>query len=244
MPDLNLIDEGGFDEAQAPAAPPAKRKSSGGGGGGKTMIIVVVVLIIAAAGVYFLNQRGIIKLWGKKAEPVAQLQEEAFPQDMTEQAAQEQVQKTDTTEVALLDTPPVEEKTEGAKESEKAVDPSAKKKKEESAVPESASKLNDMKGEFTIQVVAYREKKKAEETSKNLEFAGYPSFVERVPMKGGDWFTVRIGRYPSRVEAKKAVLTFGEQLQSHYVIDKIRVNEVFSNLLVCLGGGRAKVVLV
>ena len=40
MPDLNLIDEGGFDEAPAPAAPPAKKKpvsSSSGGGGGKTI---------------------------------------------------------------------------------------------------------------------------------------------------------------------------------------------------------------
>ena len=38
MPDLNLIDEGGFDEAPVPVAPPAKKKisksSSGGGGGG------------------------------------------------------------------------------------------------------------------------------------------------------------------------------------------------------------------
>jgi septal ring-binding cell division protein DamX len=41
-------------------------------------------------------------------------------------------------------------------------------------------------------------------------------------MKGGDWYTVRIGRYPSRDEAKKAVLSFGEQLQANYVIDKVR----------------------
>ena len=87
---------------------------------------------------------------------------------------------------------------------------------------ESASKLSEMKGEFTIQVIAYREKSKANETAKNLEFSGYPSFVEKIPMKGGDWYTVRIGRYTSRVEAKKAVQSFAEQLQSHYVIDKVR----------------------
>ena len=70
-----------------------------------------------------------------------------------------------------------------------------------------------MKGEFTVQVIAYREKSKAEETAKNLEFSGYPSFVEKIPMKGGDWYTVRIGHYSSRDEAKKAVLSFAEQLQ-------------------------------
>ena len=40
-------------------------------------------------------------------------------------------------------------------------------------------------------------------------------------MKGGDWFTVRIGRYPSRDDAKKAVQSFAAQLQAHYVIDKV-----------------------
>jgi septal ring-binding cell division protein DamX len=228
MPDLNLIDEGGFEETQAPVAPPAKKKSSStGGGSGQKILIIVIILIIAGVGVYFLNKRGIIKLWGKKSQPMAQMQEEQFPQEPTEQTAQEQAaqmqKQADTAEVALLETPPVEEKAEAAKESETmSMEPSTKKPKNEIVETESASKLNEMKGEFTIQVVAYREKKKAVETSTNLEFAGYPSFVEKVPMKGGDWYTVRIGRYPSRDEAKKAVKTFALSLQSHYVIDKIR----------------------
>jgi cell division protein FtsN len=108
------------------------------------------------------------------------------------------------------------------------VEPTAKKSKvtrksEPVAETESPSKLGEMKGEFTVQVIAYREKSRAEETAKNLEFSGYPSFVERIPMKGGDWYTVRIGRYSSRDEAKKAVLSFGEQLQANYVIDKVRL---------------------
>jgi len=221
MPDLNLIDEGGFDESQAPAAPPARMKG-GGGGGNRTMLIVVVVLVIAAAGVYFLNQRGVIHLWGKKAQPVTQMQEEPFPQEFTEQA-QEQGPRLDTTEVALLDTQPVEEKVEGAKGPEKIAESDAKKNKEQGIGREPVLKLSEMKGEFTVQVVAYREKKNADETAKNLEYAGYPSFVEKVPMKGGDWFTVRIGRYATPDDAKKAVKTFAGQLQSHHFIDKIRV---------------------
>jgi septal ring-binding cell division protein DamX len=113
----------------------------------------------------------------------------------------------------LVETAPVEEKAEPPKET--AV-------KEEVAETESVSKLSEMSGEFTVQVVAYREKSKAVETSKNLEYAGYPSFVEKVPMKEGNFYTVRIGKYPSREDAQKAVKNFAAQLQAHYVIDKIR----------------------
>jgi cell division septation protein DedD len=220
MPDLNLIDEGGFDEAPAPAAPPAKKKpvkSSGGGGGGAKILVIFFILILIGGGVYVLNQRGIIKLWGKKKAQVVQMQEEPFQQEPNAQSIQEPVkepeQKTDTSNVALVETSPVEEKTESPKE---AVE------KEEGPETESASKLSEMSGEYTIQVIAYREKSKAIETSKNLEYAGYPSFVEKVPMKGGSWFTVRIGKYVSREAAQKAVENFAEELQAHYVIDKIR----------------------
>jgi cell division protein FtsN len=241
MPDLNLIDEGDLEEVpEAPVAPPTKKSvKSSGGGGGKTIILLVVFLCIAAAAVYFLNQRGIIKIWGKKHHPNAQVQEEPFPSESPAQSAQAQKQ-ADTNEVALLDTAPVEEKAEAGKQSEsvkepeavkapeaKAKEPTEKKsksiKKNEAVVEtESPSKLSEMKGEFTVQVIAYREKSRAEETAKNLEFSGYPSFVQKIPMKGGDWYTVRIGHYASRDEAKKAVQSFAEQLQAHYVIDKVR----------------------
>jgi cell division septation protein DedD len=216
MPDLNLIDEGGFDESPEPVAPPAKKKvsSSGSGGGGITKILIIfLVLILVGALVFFLNQRGIIKLWGKKKAPVAQMQEEPFVQDPIDQAAAETLQQPDTSQIPLLETTPVEEKVEPSKET---------LEKEEIVETETESKLGEMKGEYTIQVIAYREKSKAVETSKNLEYAGYPAFVEKVPMKGGDWYTVRIGKYLSREDAQKAVKNFAVQLQAHYVIDKIR----------------------
>jgi cell division protein FtsN len=219
MPDLNLIDEGGFEDIPAPAAaPPAKKKTSssgGGGGGGKVILILLIVLILCAAGVYFLNQRGIIKLWGQKKPLVAQIQDEPFPQ--------EPAQTQNDTTVTLLETPPGEENLETAAEPEvKANKQKVKKEKAEVVETETSSKLSEMQGEYTIQVVAYREKEEAVETADNLEIAGYPSFVEKIPMKGGNWYTVRIGRYASPEEAKKAVKTFAAQLQAHYVIDKIR----------------------
>jgi len=82
--------------------------------------------------------------------------------------------------------------------------------------------LGDMKGDFTIQVVAYREEVKAQRILSNLEFTGYPAFIERVQMRGGDWYTVRIGKYATRAAAKKAVQSFASELRENYFIDKIR----------------------
>jgi cell division protein FtsN len=233
MPDLNLIDEGGFEDVpEAPSAPPAKKSVKGGGGGsGRTILLISLCVVLAAGVVFYLNQRGIIKLWGKKPKPVV-VQEEQFPPEPAAQPTQT-AKPADTTEVALLDTAPVEEKVEAPKpepakgsEAKAAEQPGKKsksgKKTEAIAETESPSKLSQMKGEFTVQVIAYREKSKAEETAKNLEFSGYPSFVEKIPMKGSDWYTVRIGHYATRDEAAKAVQSFGEQLQAHYVIDKVR----------------------
>ena len=84
-----------------------------------------------------------------------------------------------------------------------------------SALQGVSEKINEGKGTFGKLI-------NDEETAKNLEFSGYPSFVEKIPMKGGDWYTVRIGHYASRDDAKKAVMSFAEQLQAHYVIDKVR----------------------
>jgi cell division protein FtsN len=222
MPELNLIDEGGFEDTPAPAAPPAKKKinSSGSGGGGKTIIILLMLFILCAVGIYGLNQRGIIKLWGNKKPIVAQIQDEPFPQEPVQgQSTQTQ---NDTT-MALLETPIGEDSLKIATEPEgKTNKPKVKKENVEVAETETSTKLNEMQGEYTIQVIAYREKDEAVEIADNLEIAGYPSFVEKVPMKGGEWYTVRIGRYASPEEAKNAVKTFPEQLQAHYVIDKIR----------------------
>jgi cell division septation protein DedD len=219
MPDLNLIDEGGFDEAPAPAAPPAKKKNSksGRGGGITKVLIVLFVLILIGGGLWYLNKQGIVKLWGKKKASIAQIQDEPFQQEpvdkQAEEKAQEPQQLADTSQVALVETAPVEEKAQASNEM---------KEEKGSSETEVISNLNEMSGEFTIQVIAYREKSKAVETSKNLEYAGYPSFVEKIPMNGGDFYTVRIGKYPSREEAQKAVKSFASQLQAHYVIDKVR----------------------
>ncbi len=193
MPDLNLIDEGGFEESAASSAPAPKRKSSkggGGGGGGKFLVVLILLLVIGGGG-YFLYKKGLIKIPGKKA-PVTQVQEEPLPQEPIMQPPQEQPaqaqRQSDSGEVALLDTPPAEE--QGPSEAETKVEPSKKSKsakksagktEEGEEVSFASSKLSEMQGSFTVQVVAYSDKNDAEIMAKRLEFSGYPSFVEELP---------------------------------------------------------------
>ncbi|MBN1399031.1 MAG: SPOR domain-containing protein [Bacteroidetes bacterium] len=232
MPDLNLIDEGGFEESPAPAAPPVKKKAakSSGGGGGTKFLIIILILAILGAAAWFLDKKGIVKLWSKKKAPIAQFQDEPFAQDPAGQFGDGEMladqQPIDTSLNQFTDITPVEQEAAAVKEEVKkeAVKKEPAAVKEKTAVTESASNLNEMSGEFTIQVIAYRDKSRADETAKNLEYAGYPSFVEKIPMSGGNFYTVRIGRYPTREAAQKAVKTFAAQLQSHYVIDKVRNN--------------------
>jgi cell division septation protein DedD len=88
--------------------------------------------------------------------------------------------------------------------------------------PASSGNLQEMKGEYTIQVSAWRDKEIAGEIMKRLADAGYPAFVEDREFKGGTWYTVRVGRYASRKDAESAVQNFAEELKSNYWIDKAR----------------------
>jgi cell division protein FtsN len=222
MPDLNLIDDGSFEESPAQAAPPMKRKpyKKGGGGGIKILIIFIILALLGGTG-YLLYQRGIIKLPFKKKQQQIQIPQEPIYEEPAEKAPD---QKTDTSVALLENTPAIEEKTPAAKNGQEAVTEEGAEESseegEETTTP--AVKLADMKGEYTVQVIAYREKSQAVETSKNLVDLGYPAFVEKVPMKGGDWYTVRVGRYLTPADAEKAVKNFAEDMREHYVIDKIR----------------------
>jgi len=87
-----------------------------------------------------------------------------------------------------------------------------------------SSKLGEMTGNYTIQVSAWRDKSTAETYVKRLEEAGYPAFVEQRSVKDGSWYTVRIGRYSSIKEAKKAVDSFAYELKANYWIDRVQPN--------------------
>lgn len=213
MPDLNLLDDVSFEEESTPSPAPKKQKpikQKGTGGGSSVLLLLLIIILVLGAVAYFLNQKGIIKLWGKKKAPITQIEEEPFPPLVQEeQKTVAPPQQHDTTQIALLDTSFVGHEGEDSKGTEKELEMSDR------------GDLASMEGEYTIQVIAFKEKKQAEEVRENLEIAGYPAFVEKVALKNGAWYRVCIGKYPTREDAKKAVLTFGSQLRSNYIIDKI-----------------------
>ncbi|MEK7749033.1 MAG: SPOR domain-containing protein, partial [Bacteroidota bacterium] len=148
----------------------------------------------------------------KKKEPVvAQITEEEYPEQTTEQMPM------DTTDVSLLETTPVEEQKSAAQPDMKTEQP-----KEMAAM--TSPKLTDMSGKYTIQVFALHDKKNAEEIVSRLNDGGYPAYLDEAQMKDAMWYTVRIGKYPSRTDAKKAVETFALELRSSYFIDRVRSN--------------------
>ncbi len=222
MPDLNLIDEGGLEESTS-AAPMPSRRRGGGGGSLSKILLTVLVLLIVGSGLFYLYKKG--KFPFKKKAPVTVVQEEPFqepmPQTTAENPQQQAVQQQpiDTSSVPMLETPMVDENTKkpGTKDAKPA-----ESNKEGGLVSASMGKLSGMQGNYTVQVSAFHEKRQADQIVSRLEDAGYPAFVETVPMKGVNWYTVRIGRYPSRTEAKKAVQDFALELRSNFWIDRVR----------------------
>lgn len=217
MPDLNLMDEGGFEESPTPAAAPAPRRSGGGGGGMMKIILIVVAVAVVLGGLWFANNKGWVKIpFLKKKEPVvAQIPEEEYPAQTSEQMP------LDTTDVSLLETTPVEEQKSATIDA-KQPDMKTEQPKEMAAM--TSAKLTDMSGKYTIQVFALHDKKNAEEIVSRLNDGGYPAYLDEAQMKDAMWYTVRIGKYPSRTDAKKAVETFALELRSSYFIDRVRSN--------------------
>jgi cell division septation protein DedD len=83
--------------------------------------------------------------------------------------------------------------------------------------------LSDMQGGYTVQVYALRDKGNAETVVQRLSDAGYPAFLEEISAREMMWYTVRVGKYPSAADAKKAVENFAQEIKMHHFIDKVRM---------------------
>ncbi len=220
MPDLNLIDEGGIEETQTPSAPMPAKRGGGGGGSLNKILLVVLVLLIVGTALFYQYKKG--KFPFKKKAVVTQIEDQPV-QETQPMAANENPQQVmqpqDTSTVPLLETPPVEDTS---KKPEVKPDQPATTPQKTMTETAPMQKLSDMQGKYTVQVSAFRDKKQADEIVSRLADGGYPAFVETIPMKGIDWYTVRIGRYPSLKDAKKAVAEFALELRSNYWIDRVR----------------------
>lgn len=218
MPDLNLQEdegalqnpegspEGSGEMAEVTGEEEAVKESKGGLI--KVLIIVVGVLVLGGGGVFLLNKLGIVKLWGKKAPTVVEVQESTPPEYTPQESA-----GVDTAQPQMIETPALEETKKG--EVKPTASPST-------GTVAASTKLSEMKGEYTVQVSAWRTLETAQEMVTRLAGAGYPAYVEERSYKDGPWYTVRIGRYPSRKEAQMAVENFAEELKARYWIDRAR----------------------
>ena len=220
MPDLNLIDEGGIEETQTPSAPMPSKRGGGGGGSLNKILLVVLVLLIVGTALFYQYKKG--KFPFKKKNVPTLVEEQPIvdtPTMAANENSQQAVQAQDTTSVQLLDTPPV---NDASKQADVKPDETAGAAQKTMADAAPMQKLTDMTGNYTVQVSAFREKKQADEIVSRLADAGYPAFVEVIPMKGIDWHTVRIGRYASKKDAQKAVADFALEIRSYYWIDRVR----------------------
>ena len=225
MPDLNLQDEGSSEnlEGSGEHSEETTMLEEGTvkkrGGFAAIIIAVVVVLVVGGGGAFLLNKLGVIHIFGgKKAAPaVVQLQDQQAPQ--TETATQ----GAGAGQPQMIETPPVGEKGKAAssakKSGEKAI---AKTARKEMPAPALSGKIQEMKGEYTIQVSAWRDKEVAQKIVKRLVDAGYPAIAEDRAYKDATWYTVRVGRYASRKDAKMAVQSLPEELKSSCWIDKAK----------------------
>ncbi|MBM4169680.1 MAG: hypothetical protein FJ215_11090 [Ignavibacteria bacterium] len=205
MPNVNLIEDEGAEESMESVSTPMPRRGTRGGGMGR-VIIILMAFVVIVGGVFLLNRYGIINLWGKKPAPIVTQVEQPPFADQPYPAEGAQPSGTQSG-VELVETPPIE----GGK-------------KPAGTVPAgSASKqLAEMKGSYTIQVFAHRDKATADGQVAKLEQAGYPAFVELKEFKSEPWYTVRIGKYQSAKDAAQAVQSFAYELRSNYWIDKVR----------------------
>jgi len=225
MPDLNLQDEGSLEvvedseEHSEGSTTPEEETSKKKGGFAAIIIGALILIVVGGGGAFLLNKLGVIHIFGgKKAAPaVVQLQDQqTLP---TETATQE----AGARQPQMIETPPVGEKGKAASSSKKSGEKAvAKTAGKEMPAPALSGKLQEMKGEYTIQVSAWRDKEIAQEIVRRLADAGYPAFAEDRAYKDATWYTVRVGRYASRKDAEMAVQSFAEELKSSYWIDKAK----------------------
>jgi hypothetical protein len=225
MPDLNLQDDRSWEDVEdsekhsegstTPEEKTAKKK----GGFAAIIIGALILLVVGGGGAFLLDKLGVIDIFGGKKAPPAVVQLEDQQTLPTETATQE----ASAPQPQMIETTPVGEKGKAASSSKKSGEKAiAKTAGKEMPAPALSGKLQEMKGEYTIQISRSRDKEIAQEIVRRLEDAGYPAYVEGRAYKGATWHTVCVGRYASRKDAEMAVQSFAEELKSSYRIDKAK----------------------
>ncbi len=217
MPNLNL-------KAGAPAPMTGVRptgRPGGDGSGGKKVaglpmpvVIVLVVAILLGGGYYGLNKAGIIGK--KKAAPVVVTPSPAVPEDTSAVAAA--VPESEGL-VEFKDKPSMgSEKKMSSKSGGKS---SAAGAGTASSTSQSATSLPKIpmsaNGRYSVQVSSWSSEQKAKIEADVMTRAGFPAFVEKANVGGGEKrYRVYVGRYDSDKAARGSAEKIAHMLEGGY----------------------------
>lgn len=219
MPNLNL-------KAGAPAPMAGVRptgRSGGDGSGGRKIaglpmpvVIVLVVIIVLGGGYFALNKAGMIGK--KKAAPVAIAPPPAPAQDSAAMASAAS-ENEGLVEFKEKSATGAEKKTAskaGAKMT--AASAASVSANEAPKIPMSAN------GRYSVQVSSWWSEQKAKIEADILTRAGFPAFVEKANVGGGERrFRVYVGRYDSDKEARGSAEKMAHMLEDGYWV--VRLNK-------------------
>ncbi len=202
MPNLNMKDDGSFHQEQPNIR---VRSDHARGNTSYTFLIVIMVLIITAGGVFYLNNAGIVKLWGPKARKVAVIPPSPAPIDSAKLAAAAKAEKDSLAALSQKDSK--KSSKHGKKEESKTVAKREveKEKSRESSKPAPAPAAS---GEYAIQLGSFLNQEKADSYASMLQGNGIEAYVTKGETAKGTRFLVRVGKYASRNEAKDAAAKF------------------------------------
>jgi DedD protein len=210
MPNLNLKDDDVVHEE--PMTPRLRRRDEGSQNKAMLLILyVVLILIVVGGALFFLNNAGIIKLWGSK--PTVKRIATPVPIDTTAMAENESMRPTAT---------PTEGKKSEIKKSEARKNEVKKSQtvKEQAPKKELAPVQPAGSGEFAVQISSWTDQAKANTHVAQLRDAGLDAYVIETATKTGPRWSVRVGRYSSQEEAQNAAARLGENSETRVFVVK------------------------
>ncbi len=203
MPNLNLKDDEIVHEE--PMTPRLRRRDEGPHNKSMVMVLyIVLILVVLGGALFFLNNAGIIKLWGPKLT-VKRIAPPP-PVDTTAMAAKD----TAKPEVASLESKKIGSKKGESKKGQAVKEPITKK--ELPPVQPAGS------GEFAVQISSWTDPEKADVHVAQLRDAGLDAYVVKAETKAGTRWSVRVGRYASEQEARTVAAHLGENAETRVIV--------------------------
>ena len=217
MPNLNL-------KAGAPAPMSGVRpagKPGGDGSGGKKIaglpmpvVIVLAAVILLGGGYFALNKAGIIGK--KKAAPVVVAPPSAVAEDTAAvaSAVPENEGLVEFKEKPAMGSEKKMASKSGAKSTTVSASPIST-----SAVPKIPMSAN---GRYSVQVSSWSSEQKAKIEADVLTRAGFPAFVEKANVGGGEKrYRVYVGRYDSDKAARGSAEKIAHMLEGGYWVVRL-----------------------